>query len=179
MANQDVQIKDVDAIRVYKQQFGDFYQSFSEHIHQLNNALHRKLEELQQIKTQLKREREALDEQIREAHQRSQNAYNVGSYRTYYRQDGSTHIEFEPDHNYIMQCRAEYEHLSGPVYYNMQNCAELIHNKLMRATVAVNLIEQKTNATNNTLQTYVENGKKFLDLAAQYIEQYKEQTPNK
>ena len=49
----------------------------------------------------------------------------------------------------------------------------------MRATVAVNLIEQKTNATNNTLQTYVENGKKFLDLAAQYIEQYKEQTPNK
>jgi hypothetical protein len=122
----------------------------------------------------LKREREALDDEIREAHQRSQNANDVGSYRTYYRQDGSTHIEFEPDNNYIMQCRAEYEHLSGPVYYNMQSCAELIHNKLMRATVAVNMIEQKTNATNNTLQTYVENGKKFLDLAAQYIEQYKE-----
>lgn len=178
MANQDVQVNEVDVIRAYNQKFGEFYVSFSEHLRQLQHVLQEKIEEFQQIKQDIKREREKIDEEISQARQNAEDAYNYGSYETYYRPDGSSYTVFEPDYDYIRQCREEYEHLSGPVYHNAKNCEGLAHNRLMQATQIVNMLEQRTNSINSSFQNYVERGRQYLDKVAQYIDQYKENNPN-
>jgi transcription termination factor NusB len=178
MANQDVQVNEVDVIKAYNPKFGEFFVSFSEHLRQLQHALQEKLEEFQQIKQDIKREREKIDEEIRQARQKAQDAYNYGSYETYYNSDGSSYTEFKPDYDYIRQCREEYEHLSGSVYHNAKTCEEYAHGRLLQATQIVNIVEQRTNSLNSSFQNYVERGRQYLDKVAQYIDQYKEKNPS-
>ena len=178
MANQDVQVKEVDVIRTYNQKFEEFYESFSEHLNQFRRALQEKLEEFQQVKRDIKREREKIDEEIRQARQKAQDAEDCGSYETYHNPDGSTYTVFEPDYEYIRQCREEYEHLGGPVFHNAKHCEELAHSKLMQATQYVNLVEQRTKSLNSSFSNYVERGRQFLDKVAIYIDQYKGNNPN-
>ena len=178
MAEQDVQVKEVDVIRAYNQKFGEFFVSFSEHLRQLQHALHEKLEEFQQIKRDIQKEREKIDEEISQARKDAQDAYDYGSYETYYRPDGSSHTVFKPDYDYIRQCRDKYEHLSGPVYHNAQHCEGIAHNRLMQATQIVNTIDQRTKTLNSSFQNYVERGRQYLDKVALYIDQYKENNLN-
>ena len=84
MANQDVQIREVDVIRTYNQKFGEFYVSFSEHLRQFRHALEAKLEELQQINQEIKSEREKIEEEIRQAKEKCEESYSHGSYVTHY-----------------------------------------------------------------------------------------------
>ena len=156
MAEQDVQVKEVDVIRVYNKKFGEFSVSFSEHMQQLLHAVHEKLETLQQINKDIKRERANIDDEIRQARQ---NFYDSMS---------------ENDSENIGKCREDYEHLSGHVYHQAKNCGELSHSKLMQATEAVNIIEQRTKKTITMFQTYVERGRQYLDKVEQYIDQYKD-----
>jgi len=174
MAENEVQVKEVDAIRVYNQKFGNFHESFSEHLQQLRQALLAKLDELSQIKREIKKERERIDEEIHYAQQRYDNSYNYGSYKTYYRPDGSSYTKFIPDYNYISQCRDRLDHLKGPIYHNAQNCEELAHNRLMQATQMVNIIEQKTDSINSSFQNYVKRGQQYLEKVILYIDQYKD-----
>lgn len=178
MANQDVQVNEVDVIRAYNQKFGEFYMSFSEHLRQQLHVLQEKLEEFQQIKQEIKREREKIDEEIRQAKEKCEDSYNHGSYVTHHRPDGSSYSTFVPDYKYINQCRDECDHLCGPVYHRAQDCEGHAHDRLVRATQMVNAISQKTNTINTSFQNYVERGRQYLDKVAQYIDQYKENTPN-
>lgn len=177
MANQDVQIREVDVIRAYNQKFGEFYVSFSERLRQFRHALEAKLEELQQINQEIKSEREKIEEEIRQAKEKCEDSYNHGSYVTHRRPDGSRYSTFVPDYRYINQCRDECDHLCGPVYHHAQDCENHAHNRLVQATQIINMIEQQTDKISSSYQKYVERGQQFLDKAVQYIDSYKENGP--
>ena len=174
MNSQDVQVKEVDSIRVYNQKFGEFLESFNEHLYQLQQAVHKKLDELTQIKQDIKIEREKLDEEIHQAKRVLDDSYNYGSYETCYRADGSSYTEFIPDYNYISQCQDNLDHLIGPVYHNVQICEGLANNRLMQATQISNMIEQRTNSFNSSFQNYVRRGQQYLEKVILYIDQYKD-----
>lgn len=177
MANQDVQIREVDVIRAYNQKFGEFYVSFSERLLQFRHALEAKLEEFQQINQEIKSEREKIDEEIRQAKEKCEESYSHGSYVTHQRPDGSCYSTFVPDYKYINQCREKYDHLSGPVYHHAQDCENHAHNRLVQANQIMNMIEQQTDKISSSYQKYVERGQQFLDKAVQYIDNYKENHP--
>jgi hypothetical protein len=178
MKDQEVYIKDVEAIAEFKQKFGDFYQSFEEHIHQFTVALRQHIEKLEDVKQQIRREREQLDDDISNAYNVYRDSYNYGSYQTYYNPDGSSHSEFIPDYSYIAECRREYEHLSGNLYHQAQSCEGLAHSKLMQSHTYVNLIEQRIASAQHLIQTYVERGSKYLSNVEQAINEYKERSIN-
>jgi len=172
MNSQDVQVREVDSIRVYNQKFGEFLESFNEHLHQLQQAVHKKLDELTQIKEDIKIEREKLDEEIHQAKLVLEDSYNYGSYETYYREDGNSYTEFIPDYDYISQCRDKLDHLKG-VYHNAQVCEGLAHKKLIQATQVSNMIEHRSNTFNSSFQNYVRRGQQYLEKVILYIDQYK------
>ena len=178
MANQDVQVSEVDVIRAYNQKFGDFQVSLSEHLHQLLHTVEEKQERLQQIMQEMKRERERIDEEISRARERANDAYNCGSYETVYRSDGSSYTRFRPDYDYIRECRKELEHLEGPIYHQAQVCADYGWSKLVQANQIIHEINDRTNKLNNSFQTYVGQGRIFLDKVALYIDQYKSSNLN-
>ena len=173
MAEKEVQVKEVDVIRVYNQKFGDFNVSFCEHMNQFLHLLQDKLETLQQAKNDIKRERARIDEEISEARQRYSDSLNCGSYETRYKPDGSSYSTFVQDYDYIRQCREEYEHISSFIYHNAQICDSLAHNRMVQATEIVNMIQNRTTKIISSFQIYVQHGRQYLDKVVQYIEQYK------
>lgn len=177
MAKQDVQVKDVDFIRAFNRQFGDFLVLFTEHLEQFRRSLQEKLDAMEEAKRDIKRERAEIDRELSEARERYWASYNHGSYVTHRRPDGSTSRVFVPDQDYIDECREEYEHIDGPVYHNAQICEGLAHSKLMQSTQSVNLFLQRSDRLRGQFQNYVTNGRAFLDKAVQYIEQYKDKQP--
>ncbi len=155
MAEQDVQVKEVDVIRAYNKKFGDFLNSFSGHIHQLRQQLQEKREELQQMVRKIKKEKERVYEEKQEAYERMIEAYTQGAHRD----DYSLHDE--------------YEHLVS-VYHSVQNCAELGHARLTRAEQIINEIDSRTRKIETEFQKYVQQGRLYLDKVELYIDQYKE-----
>ena len=160
MANQDVQVKEVDVIRVYNRKFGDFLVSFTEHVNQFQRSLQKRLDEMERAKREIKQERARIEDEIRDARV---------AYRASFNYD---------DQAYTSRCRAEYEHLDGPVYHDAQLCESMVHSKLMQSTQAVNMFLQKSDRLKQQYQNYVGNGRVFLEKAAQYIDQYKGQGIN-
>ena len=157
MAGQDVQVKDVDAIRAYTQKFGDFYTSFHENMQRLQHILQEKQEMLQQALRDMKKEREKIDDEIREARERERDAYDYGS----------------QNYDEIRRCREEREHLEGYVFHHAKNCEGLGHSKLMQATQIIDSMIRRTRNLDSDYQTYVSNGQTFLKKAEMYIDQYR------
>ena len=178
MAQHDVRVNEIDVIKIYNRKFGDFSVSFCGHMHDFRHGMREKLEEFQKVKQDIKRKRERIENEIRDARRKCEDSYNCGSWEIYNYPDGSCERVFEPDHDYIRQCREEYNQLKGPVYNNAQNCEELAHRRLMQATNIVSTIEQRINEIVSSFQNYVERGRMYLDKVEQYIEQYKEANPN-
>lgn len=174
MSSQDVQIKETDSIRVFHQKFGDFLESFNEHILQLQQEVHKKLDELTQIKQDIKKEREKLDEEIYQARQARDNSYSCGTNKVYHRPDGTKYTEFVPDKKHIAQCQETLDHLSGHVYHVAQTNASFAHSKYMLANQIVENIDLRTKKIRTSFQNYVKNGQKYLSKAVMYIDQYKE-----
>ena len=174
MAKQEVEIKEVEVIKVYNHKFGDFHESFIGHIHQLQKVLQEKAEKMQQARQAIKKEWDNINDEIAEARRKNQEAHNHGTYETHYNPDGSSYKNFVPDYNYISQCRKEFEHLSGPVYHNAQVCDGMAHDRLMKANEIVYTINQRTSRLIQSFQTYVGNGRQYLEKVAIYIDQYKE-----
>ena len=115
MNNQDVQVNETDSIRVYNQKFGDFLESFNEHIFQFQQAVHKKLEELGQIKQDIKKEREKLDEEIHQARQARDNSYSCGTNKVYKRPDGTKYTEG----SYLEAWNEEFSFVSNEAYDNL------------------------------------------------------------
>ena len=160
MAKQDVQVREVDVIKEYNRKFGEFQDTFIGHLHQLLKALHMKLENMQQMQEDIRRERELIDEEIRIAHQRWKDSYDSG------------------DDRFIFECRQEYDHLSGSICPHAQHCKEAAHNCNMSAKQSAGFIEYKTKFLEQSFQSYVSRGRQFLEKAAVYVEQYKDNNPN-
>ena len=173
MPKQDVQVKEVDVIRLYNQKFGDFIVSFSEHATQLQNTVKKIEEQLKQAVQEMKRELERIDDEVREARERAQDAYNCGSYEVVYQSDGNSYTQFVPDYDYIEKCRDEFEHLQGSIYHQAQTCHDLGQSKMAQADHLIYEICERTNKINSTFQMYVSQGQNFLNKVVQYIDQYK------
>lgn len=157
MAEHDVQVKDIDAIRAYNQKFGDFYTSIHEHMRRLQQILQEKQETLQQTLRDMKKEREKLDDDIRQARNREEDAYNSSN------RDDET----------IRKCRDEREHLEGSVYHQAKTCEELGHSKLMQSTQLIEGMINRTRKLDTEFQTYVSNGRAYLKKVEMYIDQYR------
>ena len=157
MAEQDVQVKDVDAIRTYNQKFGDFYTSIHEHMHRLQRILQEKQDMLQQALRDMKKEMEKIDDEIHQAKRREDDAYSGGA-------------QNDDD---IRKCREEREHLEGSVYHHAKTCKELGHSKLMQSTQLIEGIINRTRKLDSEFQTYVSNGRTFLKKAEMHIDQYR------
>lgn len=160
MAKQDVEVSKVDVIKAYNRRFGDFRDAFSGHLHQLLDALNKRLENMHQMQEDIKREREILDEEIRVARQRLNDSFH------------------SDDDRYVFQCRQEYDHLTGHIYHNAQHCSLSAHSCNLSAKQSAGFIEYKTKALEQSFNTYISRGRQFLDKAVLYVEQYKENTPN-
>lgn len=157
MAEHDVQVKDIDAIRAYNQKFGDFYTSIHEHMRRLQQILQEKQEMLQQTMRDMKKEREKIDDDIRQARNKERDAYDSS----------------DRDDETIRKCREEREHLEGPVYHIAQTTEGLAHSKLMQSTQLIEGIINRTRKLDSEFQTYVSNGRAYLKKVEMYIDQYR------
>lgn len=164
MASQDVKVKDVDAIRLYNNKFGEFCVAVSGHLQQLCQSLQQTQEEFRRSLREIKRECEAINEEIRDA--RDEYDYLNANREVV-------------DYSLIMESRKKLEHLTGYVKHHAQNCEGKGWDIVSRSTQMFNLIEQSAHQLETNLQIYVERGKVYLDKAVLYIEQYKETQLNK
>ena len=178
MSNQDVNVKEIDVIRLYNQKFGDFLVAITEHIHQLQQHLQEKQEKLQQVVQDIKKEKDKVEDEIRRAREQYDDAYNHGTYEIVHHIDGSTSTHFKPDYDYIYQCREKVEHMEGHVRHVVQQCKELGHHHLLRANQMFNEINSRSKKLENEFQNYVQQGRLYLDKVEQYIDQYKESELN-
>ena len=157
MANQDVQLNEVDVIRTYNQKFGDFYTSIHEHMRRLQHVLQEKQDMLQQTMRDMKREREKIDDDIRQARNREEDAYNSSN------RDDET----------IRKCRDEREHLEGYVYHHAKTCEELGHNKRMQSEQLIEGLINRTRKLDSEFQLYVSSGRSYLKKVEMHIDQYR------
>lgn len=157
MAEQDVQVTDIDAIRAYNQKFGDFYTSIHEHMLRLQHVLQEKQEMLQQALRDIKREREKIDDDIRQAKNRERDAYDSSN----------------GDYDTLRKCREEREHLEGPVFHQAKSCEGVAHSKLMQSTQLIEGMIYSTRKLDSDFQTYVSSGHSYLKKVEMYIDQYR------
>ena len=157
MAEKDVQVKDVDAIRTYNQKFGDFYTSIHEHMRRLQQILQEKQDMLQQTMRDMKRVREKIDDDIRQVRIRERDAYRSGKI----------------DDETVRKFRDERDHLEGFIYHQAKNCEELGHSKRMQSEQLIENLINRTRKLDSEFQAYVSSGRAYLKKVEMYIDQYR------
>ena len=157
MAEQDVQVKEIDVIKLYNKKFGDFYTSIHEHMHRFQHVLQEKQDMLQQTMRDMKKERERIDDDIRQARRRENDAISGGTQNA----------------DNIRKCREEREHLEGYVYHHAKTCEGFAHSKLLQSTQLIEGMINRTRKLDSEFQTYVSNGRSYLKKVEMYIDQYR------
>ena len=172
MAKGEVQVKDINVVKLYNQQLGDVITALNDHMSAFQRALEAKLQELQAMKKEVFEEQEKLQYEIRDARRVYEDSLEVGTYEIETRPDGSYDTYFVPDWGYRLQCQREYEHLAGPIYHQVDHYTEIAHNRMMSATQAANYAVNKLNSTKSTVGNYLNRGKQYIAKMTPHIEQY-------
>ena len=172
MAKGEVQVKDINVVKRYKEQLGDVMTALNDHMAAFQRALEAKLQELQAMKKEVFEEQEKLQYEIRDARRVYEDSLEVGTYEIETRPDGSYDTYFVPDWGYRLQCQREYEHLAGPIYHQVDHYTEIAHNRMMSATQAANYAVNKLNSTKSTVGNYLNRGKQYIAKMTPHIEQY-------
>lgn len=172
MAKGEVQVKDINVVKRYKEQLGDVMTALDDHMSAFQRALEAKLQELQAMKKEVCEEQEKLQYEIRDARRVYEDSLEVGTYEIETRPDGSYDTYFVPDWGYRLQCQREYEHLAGPIYHQVDHYTEISHNRMMSATQAANYAVNKLNSTKSTVGNYLNRGKQYIAKMTPHIEQY-------
>ena len=172
MAKGEVQVKDINVVKRYKEQLGDVMTALDDHMSAFQRALEAKLQELQAMKKEVFEEQEKLQYEIRDARRVYEDSLEVGTYEIETYPDGSYQTHFVPDWGYRLQCQREYEHLAGPIYHQVDHYTEIAHNRMMSATKAANYAVNKLNSTKFTVGNYLNRGKQYIAKMTPHIEQY-------
>jgi hypothetical protein len=172
MAKGEVQVKDINVVKRYKEQLGDVMTALNDHMAAFQRALEAKLQELQAMKKEVFEEQQKLLYEIRDARRVYEDSLEVGTYEIETYPDGSYQTHFVPDWGYRLQCQREYEHLAGPIYHQVDHYTEIAHNRMMSATKAANYAVNKLNSTKFTVGNYLNRGKQYIAKMTPHIEQY-------
>lgn len=172
MAKGEVQVKDINVVKRYKEQLGDVMTALNDHMAAFHRALEAKLQELQAMKKEVFEEQQKLLYEIRDARRVYEDSLEVGTYEIETYPDGSYQTHFVPDWGYRLQCQREYEHLAGPIYHQVDHYTEIAHNRMMSATKAANYAVNKLNSTKFTVGNYLNRGKQYIAKMTPHIEQY-------
>lgn len=172
MAKGEVQVKDINVVKRYKEQLGDVMTALNDHMAAFHRALEAKLQELQAMKKEVFEEQQKLQYEIRDARRVYEDSLEVGTYEIETYPDGSYETHFVPDWGYRLQCQREYEHLAGPIYHQVDHYTEIAHNRMVSATQAANYAVNKLNSTKSTVGNYLNRGKQYIAKMTPHIEQY-------
>lgn len=172
MAKGEVQVKDINVVKRYKEQLGDVMTALNDHMAAFHRALEAKLQELQAMKKEVFEEQQKLKYEIRDARRVYEDSLEVGTYEIETYPDGSYQTHFVQDWGYRLQCQREYEHLAGPIYHQVDHYTEIAHNRMMSATKAANYAVNKLNSTKFTVGNYLNRGKQYIAKMTPHIEQY-------
>ena len=172
MAKGEVQVKDINVVKLYKEQLGDVMTALNDHMAAFHRALEAKLQELQAMKKEVFEEQQKLQYEIRDARRVYEDSLEVGTYEIETRPDGSYDTYFVPDWGYRLQCQREYEHLAGPIYHQVDHYTEISHNRMMSATQAANYAINEMRSTKDTVGRNLNRGRQYISKMTPYIEQY-------
>ena len=172
MAKGEVQVKDINVVKLYNQQLGDVIAALDDHMSAFQRALEAKLQELQAMKKEVFEEQEKLQYEIRDARRVYEDSLEVGTYEIETRPDGSFETHFVPDWGYRLQCQREYEHLAGPIYHQVDHYTEISHNRMVSATQAANYAINKMRTTKDTVGRNLNCGRQYISKMTPFIEQY-------
>ena len=157
-SQQDVRLKEIDALRGYNVKFGTFLEIMSLELKKIP-------EKLQEISRNVDKKSNAAQEQYEQVHMEAKAARNE-----WY----ALNAERERDPVAILNCRRKLDHVEGHVTPMMRGYADLAQTFSSSAQRDIDQIIEMTEKYRNRLTVMVENGRKFLERAEEQVRNYKE-----
>lgn len=163
MAEQDIKVKDLNALILYNSKFREFYATVYQHMRQLRNAMQQTLDECQRMMREVKREHEHVRQEVRDAREEFNHLSSLSG---------------QIDYSLISESRRRLDHIEGHVYQVVMSCEGTAWSHLSTIKTRINLLGQCMQWLETNFPTYVERGSKFLNLVTQHIEEYQKTQVN-
>ena len=157
-SNQDVNLKEVDALQGFSRKFGDF-------LGVMTTDLKKMLVSLQKIQDEFGKQLKKAQEQNEQAHKEAKAARNEWN---------NLMSQSERDPNDVRRCRQQLEHVEGHVLPLIRGYAEVSQSYASNANRDIYQMSELTSKYSARLTAMVEKGIKYLELAEEQVRNYKE-----
>lgn len=162
MANSDVDIKEVQMLRLYNQKFDDFGNSFISNLRQVEDDLDEMLNEMEAMVRDIDNQMDIVKGRI--------SYYEDAEMRCYRSK--------EVDYKWVRYYRDNKEHMLA-FKAQLVNFTSEAHGYIQRSRPMINQIKERLSIFRKNLPLFFERGKLFVEKAEEHILSYKETvTPN-
>ena len=154
----DIQVKDVDAIHGFNGKFGDFLEA-------MTVDLKKMIDSLQRIQDEVESKARDANEQYEQSRCEARIARNEWQ---------NLMSQSERDPRAVTECRMRLDHMEGHVKPMMQGYAGMAQSFAAQAKRDIGQMTEITRRYRTKLESMVENGRKFLEMAEDRVRNYKE-----